>query len=268
MAKGYILAIQSFLSNEFQVNLTLPEISAFSGIPYNTLYSQAKKGIKYEHYIIDELCKRFEITVAQQDGDEMNNIIVSFRGNDEATRLNTKKQSLAKFEKFFFNGKVQAQFPKPSLINSVFIATPMNATKDEKEYSNLKNSVKNLITSLESKEKAVYCGITSFPNRVFSSSGAGFSRDVEYRIARCDLFIAIFHKKISSGVLIELGMALSQHKNCIVFCHNRNDLPTLFQDWATSSYDALNVRIIEVTDIAKAKDEIEKNDFAILNSFH
>jgi hypothetical protein len=74
----------------------------------------------------------------------------------------------------------------------------------------------------------------------------------------------LFYPNITaSGALVELGFALAQHKNCIIWCKNRTDLPSLVQDWETSSYDANSVRIIAVDNFDDVLKEIKKDDYQI-----
>lgn len=107
----------------------------------------------------------------------------------------------------------------------VFLATPISAFPEKKEYENYRTNIMNLVKILKLNCN-VYSEIEHVSNENdYDSPVISANNDLK-KIDECDIFIFHHPAKMQSSTLFELGYAFAMKKDIIIIS-NKNDLPYL-----------------------------------------
>ena len=144
--------------------------------------------------------------------------------------------------------------------NGIFIATPMSS--DEDLFQNLKEIINKIIPKLSSFNNCnvYYAGEKYDPAIGFTH--ASFAAEQDFKeLDKADKVMFIHPKKVASSTLIELGWALAQKKEILIFYRNKADLPFLVRDLN----HVPNVRYYQFKDLENLKHIITKSSITIFN---
>lgn len=128
----------------------------------------------------------------------------------------------------------------------VFVSTPMSHLSDS-EYTSFHRACKKLNSQLSK----IFISYEVFFLAAQRDSKEKFQDSVETlkkvlaKINNLDKFILIYPQKTASSSLIEIGMALSMKKECLIFTKNKNDLPYLIKDIYYSNVNIFEYSTIE-----------------------
>lgn len=153
-----------------------------------------------------------------------------FRKEQNYMKVTTGIFSYKDLEEFFIRQKYKKRNVNyPDTISGIFVSAPMNSIPEE--YPDFRVDVIKLTTELRKLLgcEVYFAGEHLTDNRESIYPPLSFKRNFN-NLEKLDKFILIYHKKITSSVLVEVGWALKAEKSCIFFVRDEQDLPFLLRN--------------------------------------
>ncbi len=145
-------------------------------------------------------------------------------------------------------------------INNLFVSSPIFSFKSYEEFS----ALKEIIISIE---KEITIGNLYWAGMEVDSDSFDkqlLSDDADKIISIFDnskTVLAIVVDKNSTGVFVEIGMAISSGKQCLIFCRTKDDLPFLFRN--ISNKNNLHVSIKTYSSYVNIFEQLKKMQILI-----
>ncbi len=133
----------------------------------------------------------------------------------------------------------------------VFLAAPMSAYSNDREYREGRDEVLALIEALKAKfgfREVYFAGQDVASVERFSSNDAALAQDMAaLRASRA--FCLLYPARLASSVLVEVGYAMALGIPCVLLTRRRGDLPFLLIDAEKRAIEGIPpIRIVEYGD--------------------
>lgn len=171
---------------------------------------------------------------------------------------NQIKNSVYKLSNSGFLGSAYI-YPKSVRIvskDSIFISSPMNSSKSDDEYKQLRCNIISLKTRLYELgfKEIIYPGDEIESKTEFEGENKAINKNFK-KLKSAECLLAIYPNSIASSVLLEIGYAIALTKNIVVFTKNKKKLPFMLREADTIN----NVKIFEFKNFKDIENRINMN---------
>lgn len=162
------------------------------------------------------------------------------------------------FDKFIYPTNV-----KGVQNGKLFLGTPM-ASIESLKYQENRGEIIGVITELKKhcSFEQVYSPVENIedPDKFHGQEKA---MELDFaELKRSEFYVFIYHEKVASSILVEIGYAIALMKKTIIFVHDRKDLPFMLEQ---SDKRNMHIKIYEYPDFNALKKRIEKEGKSMFN---
>lgn len=145
---------------------------------------------------------------------------------------------------------------------SVFISSPMNSSKNDDEYKELRSNILSLCEKIRKLDfsKVIYPGESIASKSDFDGEGKAINTNFK-KLKSAECLLVIYPQNIASSVLTEIGYAIALTKKIVIFTKNKSKLPFMLREANMIS----NIKIFEYKKFSDIEKRIVANGYALFD---
>ena len=146
--------------------------------------------------------------------------------------------------------------------HDVFLSIPMSAVKDESAYQENRTLAREVWEAIQqhTSHGTRYCAVIDHATKSEMDDAQAANDLAELNAS--GMFVLIYPRKLASSCLVEVGMAIALDIRCILFVHDKDDLPYVLQEIGQQEQNVFIYTykgISDLTDIVVSQKDVAFN---------